>query len=102
MNLEQLQSFLMVAKTGHFTEAAAELHMAQPTLSRQIAALEAELGASLFHRARGNITLTAAGETLLPVASRMLADAEHIRVQIDRKSTRLNSSYVSISYAVFC
>lgn len=82
MNLEQLQSFLMVAKTGHFTEAAAELHMAQPTLSRQIAALEAELGASLFHRARGNITLTAAGETLLPVASRMLADAEHIRVQM--------------------
>ena len=82
MNLEQLQSFLTVAKTGHFTKAAAQLHVAQPTLSRQIATLELELGSELFNRARGNITLTAAGETLLPVASRMIADAEHIRFQM--------------------
>lgn len=82
MNLEQLQSFLTVAEIGHFTHAAAELHLAQPTLSRQISTLEAELGSELFNRARGNITLTAAGETLLPVASRMLADAEHIRFQM--------------------
>lgn len=82
MNLEQLQSFLTVAETGHFTNAAAELHAAQPTLSRHISTLETELGSELFNRARGNITLTAAGETLLPVASRMLADAEHIRFQM--------------------
>ncbi len=82
MNLEQLQSFLTVAETGHFTKAAAQLHVAQPTLSRQISTLEAELGSELFNRARGNITLTAAGETLLPIASRMLADAEHIRFQM--------------------
>lgn len=82
MNFEQLLSFVSVAETAHFTKAAEQLHMAQPTLSRQIASLEAELGSVLFHRARGNITLTAAGETLLPVASRMLADAEHLRVQM--------------------
>jgi len=82
MNLEQLQSFLTVAETGHFTTAAAQLHVAQPTLSRQISTLETELGSELFNRARGNITLTAAGETLLPIASRMLADAEHIRFQM--------------------
>lgn len=82
MNLEQLQSFLTVAETGHFTNAAAELHVAQPTLSRHISTLETELRSELFNRARGNITLTAAGETLLPVASRMLADAEHIRFQM--------------------
>lgn len=82
MNLEQLQSFRAVAETGHFTKAAADVHLAQPTLSRQISALEGELGATLFNRARGNITLTAAGEALLPVASRMLADAEYIRVQM--------------------
>lgn len=82
MNLEQLQSFLTVAETGHFTKAAAQLHVAQPTLSRQISTLETELGSELFNRARGNITLTAAGETLLPIASRMLADAEHIRFQM--------------------
>ena len=82
MNLEQLQSFTTVARTGHFTRAAAELHVAQPTLSRQISSLEAELDSELFHRARGNITLTAAGELLLPTATRMLADAEHIRHQM--------------------
>lgn len=82
MNLEQLQAFRTVAETGHFTKAAAELHVAQPTLSRQISTLEDELGSELFNRARGNITLTAAGETLLPVASRMLTDAEHIRFQM--------------------
>src|SRR5690625_3575286 len=86
MNLEQLRSFLMVAKTGHFTNAAAELHVAQPTLSRHIATLEAELGLELFNRARGNVTLTAAGETLLPIASRMIADAEHIHFQMQELS----------------
>lgn len=82
MNLEQLESFLTVAETGHFTQAAAQLHIAQPTLSRQISTLESELGSELFHRARGNIALTAAGETLRPVAIRMLADAEQIRFQM--------------------
>lgn len=82
MNFEQLQSFVTVAQTAHFTRAAEQLHLAQPTLSRQIASLEAELGSILFHRARGNITLTAAGETLLPVASRMLADAQQLRIQM--------------------
>lgn len=79
MNLDQLQGFVEVARIGHFTRAAAHLHLAQPSLSRQIATLESELGSELFHRARGNITLTAAGEALLPLAKRMLADAETVR-----------------------
>lgn len=82
MNLEQLQSFVEVARTGHFTQAAAQLHLAQPSLSRQIATLESDLGATLFHRARGNITLTAAGESLYPLATRMLADAETVRFEM--------------------
>lgn len=82
MNLEQLQSFVEVARIGHFTKAAAHLHLAQPSLSRQIAALEADLGAELFNRARGNITLTAAGESLMPLARRMLADADRVRFEM--------------------
>lgn len=82
MNLEQLRSFMEVAHTGHFTQAAERLHVAQPTLSRQIATLEAELGAELFHRARGNVSLTAAGERLLPIARRMLADAAAARTEV--------------------
>ncbi|GAA3861907.1 LysR substrate-binding domain-containing protein [Leifsonia kafniensis] len=82
MNLEQLQSFVEVARIGHFTRAAAHLHLAQPSLSRQISTLEADLGATLFHRARGNITLTTAGESLLPLAKRMLTDAENVRYEM--------------------
>lgn len=82
MNLEQLRGFTEVARLGHFTRAAETLHLAQPSLSRQISSLERDLGAELFHRARGNITLTAAGEALLPLARRMLADAETIRLQM--------------------
>ncbi|SMX86881.1 DNA-binding transcriptional regulator, LysR family [Brevibacterium antiquum] len=83
MNLEQLASFVEVANTGHFTRAAATLHLAQPSLSRQISTLEKELGSELFHRAHGHISLTAAGETLLPSARRMLADAEAVRRDMD-------------------
>ncbi|SEE65950.1 LysR family transcriptional regulator [Jiangella alba] len=79
MNLEQLRGFVEVARLGHFTRAAEHLHLAQPSLSRQISALESDLGAELFHRARGHISLTAAGETLLPLARRMLADADTVR-----------------------
>ncbi len=79
MNLEQLASFVEVAQLGHFTQAAKRLHLAQPSLSRQIHALEADLDAELFHRSRGGAILTAAGESLLPLARRMLADAESVR-----------------------
>lgn len=79
MNLEQLQGFALVAELGHFTRAAEQLHLAQPSLSRQIASLERDLGIELFHRVRGNIALTAAGERLLPIARRMLADADAAR-----------------------
>ncbi|PVE96890.1 LysR family transcriptional regulator [Microbacterium sp. TPD7012] len=83
MNLEQLRGFVEVARLGHFTRASEHLHLAQPSLSRQISTLERELGAELFHRARGHIALTSAGETLLPRAQRMLAEAEAIREEMD-------------------
>jgi DNA-binding transcriptional LysR family regulator len=76
VQLQQLQYFVAVADERHFTRAARAVHVAQPSLSKQIAALEAEMGARLFSRARGNIALTAAGETLLPLARRILADTE--------------------------
>ncbi|MFD8999027.1 LysR family transcriptional regulator [Streptomyces abikoensis] len=83
MQLQQLRYFATVAEVRHFTRAAEALHVAQPSLSQQIRALERELGAELFHRARGNIALTDAGEALLPLARRILADTEtaHREVQ---------------------
>ncbi|KRA24031.1 LysR family transcriptional regulator [Microbacterium sp. Root61] len=82
VNLEQLRSFVEVAEFGNFTRAAERLHLAQPSLSRQIAALEQDLGAELFRRSRGGSTLTIAGESLLPLARRMLSDAQSIRREL--------------------
>lgn len=82
MTLQQLVYFLAVARTRHFTRAAAEARVAQPSLSKQIHALEKELGAELFSRARGNVTLTPAGEALLPVAARILSDVDTARLEV--------------------
>ncbi len=82
MQLQQLAYFVAVAETRHFTRTAARTHVAQPSLSKQVRALERELGAPLFSRARGNVTLTPAGETLLPLARRILADADSARVEV--------------------
>ncbi|UQX88482.1 LysR substrate-binding domain-containing protein [Jatrophihabitans telluris] len=82
MQLQQLTYFVAVADTLHFTRAAARLSVAQPSLSQQIRALEDDLGERLFHRERGNVTLTVAGEVLLPIARRILADAETVRSEI--------------------
>jgi DNA-binding transcriptional LysR family regulator len=79
MQLQQLRYFLAVSETRHFTQAADVLGVSQPTLSKQIHTLEASLGAPLFERIRGDVTLTAAGETLLPLAQRMVADADAAR-----------------------
>lgn len=82
VQLQQLRYFAAVADTRHFTRAAERLHVAQPSLSQQIKALERELGADLFHRARGHIALTDAGEALLPLARQILADTETARREV--------------------
>ncbi|GLY01849.1 LysR family transcriptional regulator [Actinoplanes sp. NBRC 101535] len=79
MQLQQLRYFVAVAQTRHFTQAADILGVSQPTLSKQIHTLEASLGAPLFERIRGDVTLTVAGQTLLPLAQRMIADADAAR-----------------------
>lgn len=82
MQIQQLVYFLAVARTRHFTRAAELTHVAQPSLSKQIQCLEHELGSELFHRARGNVTLTPAGEVLVPFAKRILADIETARLEV--------------------
>ncbi|GAA3888888.1 LysR family transcriptional regulator [Streptomyces sedi] len=82
MQLQQLRYFTAVAETRHFTRAARREHVSQPSLSQQIRALERDLGAELFHRARGHISLTDAGAALLPLARRILADTETARREV--------------------
>jgi DNA-binding transcriptional LysR family regulator len=76
VQIGQLRAFLAVAELKHFTRAARDLGMAQPSVSAHVRRLETELGSELFHRMKGNVSLTPAGETLLPFARRIVADVD--------------------------
>lgn len=76
MQLHQLRYVVCVAEERRFTRAAGRLHVAQPSVSSAVAALEQELGVALFHRDRTEVTLTGAGEVFLPWARQVLADCE--------------------------
>ncbi|TCC20850.1 LysR family transcriptional regulator [Kribbella speibonae] len=72
MELRQLRSFVVVAEEMNVGRAAIRLHLTQPSLSRQIAALEHDLGVELFARVKRRFVLTAAGATFLADAQDLL------------------------------
>ncbi|RSS54136.1 LysR family transcriptional regulator [Streptomyces sp. WAC01280] len=74
-----LRYFLAVAEELHFTRAAEKLYVSQPALSKQIRALERQLGAPLFDRGRQGVALTPVGTALLPHARAALAAWEEGR-----------------------
>jgi DNA-binding transcriptional LysR family regulator len=83
VTLQQLAYFVAVADVRSFTRAAELVGVAQPTLSRQLRALEDELGAALVDRGgRDGPVLTPAGEAVLPLARRMLADSDSARAAV--------------------
>lgn len=82
LDLRKLRYFVTVADQLHFGRAADELHIAQPALSRQIRALEQDLGASLFTRDRHGVELTDAGRQLLTDAGPLLASAQAVRRRV--------------------
>jgi DNA-binding transcriptional LysR family regulator len=84
VDLRKLRYFEAVARHLHFGRAAAELHIAQPVLSRQIRVLENELHAELFRRDKRSTELTAAGRQLLADAVPLLAGADALRRRVAR------------------
>ena len=78
MNLQHLRAFAAIADTGSYARAAGRIHLSQPALSRQIQALEAELGVPLFDRIGRRVQLTSEGEDLLRRARRLLAEADSL------------------------
>jgi DNA-binding transcriptional LysR family regulator len=81
MEVHQLRYFLAVAESGAFTEAARRCHVSQPSLSVQIAKLEAELGGALLQRGRRGATLTQRGELFRPRALEVLRQLEAARLE---------------------
>ena len=84
IDLRKVRYFVAVAEELHFGRAAERLHVTQPVLSRQIRALEDEVGVQLFVRDRRRTELTAAGRQLLEDAPPLLAGAEAIRRRLSR------------------
>src|SRR3954468_1141927 len=82
VELRQLRYFLAVAEEGRFSRAAQRLHIAAPSLSQQIQALERELRVPLFDRTPQRVELTIAGQALAGRARVILAEVERARAEV--------------------
>ncbi|HVQ50458.1 MAG TPA: LysR family transcriptional regulator [Mycobacterium sp.] len=99
MELRQLRYFVTVAEELNFGRAAERLHIAGPSLSQQIKALERDLKLRLFDRDRRSVTLTAGGAALLPHARALVDQADELR---RRAAGLLTSEPVRIGYVNWC
>jgi len=87
-----LKTFLAVARSRNVTRAAAEVHLAQSTVSDQLQLLEAELRTSLFVRSKTGLDLTPAGEALVAYAEEILALTDEARVAVGAATGQAMSS----------
>jgi DNA-binding transcriptional LysR family regulator len=79
MDIQELEAFWWIAKTGSFNRAAERLYLTQPSVTARIQTLEKELGQPLFERKPRGVRLTDAGRVLLPHAERVLQDIRKAR-----------------------
>jgi DNA-binding transcriptional LysR family regulator len=79
MEMHQVRYFLALCEELNFTRAAERCHVAQPSLTRAIQALEEEMGGALFHRERANTHLSELGRTLKPYLEEVYSRAEQAR-----------------------
>jgi DNA-binding transcriptional LysR family regulator len=82
VDLDNLKAFIGVARRKSFSLASEDLFITQPAVSKRVAALEAQIGASLFDRLGKNIQLTQAGRVLLPRAEQIVRQLEEARQEI--------------------
>ncbi len=99
MDIRQLRYFVVLAKELHFGRAAEKLGIAQPSLSAQVQALEASLGAQLLTRGPRAVTLTTAGAIFLEEARLTLAQADRA-IAVGRRAGRGEIGTVRIGLAL--
>lgn len=83
MNISYLNTFITVVEAGSFSAAARFLNLSQPAVSFQVQALEKELGAVLLERRGAGLALTAAGETVLIAAGRIVKNYEELILSVN-------------------
>jgi DNA-binding transcriptional LysR family regulator len=93
LDLRRLKYFVCVAENLSFVQAAEQLHLTQPALSRQVQALELELGVKLFDRDRRGTALTEPGRQLLDDAKQLLAESAGL-VRRVRAAARAETEFV--------
>jgi DNA-binding transcriptional LysR family regulator len=98
MELRHLRYFVAVAENLNFTRAAARLHLAQPSLTRQIHNLEAEIGVRLLNRTKSRVTLTEEGRTFLVDARRILTLATE-SIQAVQRLSRGETGQLNLAYS---
>lgn len=99
MNTTQLECFVQVAQNLSFRRAAEELHLSQPTVSKQVASLEDELGGTLFLRTTREVALTELGESFLRDAREILRLTYEAG---DRARRHASGTSLAIGYSDAC
>lgn len=97
MNLNQLYYFQKLAKLQHYTKAAQELHISQPSLSFAISSLEEELDTCLFQKSGRHIILTKAGEEFLRYVNSSLCELEK-GIQVVKKNSNIQTGKIDVAY----
>lgn len=96
MELRLLHYFYTIAETENITQAAAQLHITQPTLSRQLKSLERELGTTLFTRDHNQLALTEAGLFLKSRAAEILSLTQQTTQEFNDRRQQLFSGHIAI------
>lgn len=99
MELSQLRYFQTVSRLEHFTRASEELHISQPSLSKSIANLEAELGVQLFDRDNRNVHLNGYGKALLRYVDQVMSELDEAATELkDMQAGSGGSIHIASSF----
>lgn len=92
MDINELRAFVTIAELKSFSLAAEKLHLSQPAVSKRIALLEQKTGHSLFDRIGRNVSITEAGQALLPHAQNILGEIDASQKTLSRLSDEVSGT----------
>jgi DNA-binding transcriptional LysR family regulator len=92
MRIEQLEYLIAISRSGSFSEAAADHHITQPTISQAINSLEVELATKIFHRSRKGVEPTVEGQMVIKKAHEILSKVNELKEDIKLHSSSLTGT----------